>query len=472
MILTMVYEHRRKTPRVYSESRYDTHGLVFVLRPLAFFSFALSSRPITAATIRSSSIYSSDSHRSEPLRCKTPARTRRALRCALQQPPLLPIIIYFTLALWVVTMAYYTTYNSSTEPSSSSLAGWAGVPEHAGQASTNFDDGLANISPSNCDDTLAQFPFSSQPDKANGCMGLVFPSTPSFSSMYLRDASPATDMLTQALLPSSGDALLPSSGDAILPPSGDALLPPSGDALLPPSSNVFLPPTGNAFLPPSGNALPPPSGNAFLPPSGNVFINAPRPSMIPELEFRLQGDEQVGHLPPSSDYIPYGEPTFFFAGESAIKMPPPISPPFAMGYIAPANDYGNIGYGYPLMQHMVGAAGAGPSGLMTGVDMNVGMPAFTFTGPGPAQYQYQSLSQVDERFPVVHVPERSPDVIEGGSATNSGVGAASEPKKKRQKQDRTTWPCPYGECDAGKYTLSSLMSVSDMSSQFLRGAST
>ena len=396
----MVYERPKQTLRVYSESRYVTHGLVFVLRPLTFSPLQLSSRLTTAVSTRSSSIYSSDSHRLQHLHCKTPARNRQASRCVLQQPPSIPIIAYLALpfSLWVITMAHYTAYNSSTEPSSSSLAGWAGVPEHAGQARTNFDDGLANISVSNCDDSLAPFLFSSQPDEANGCVAPFFPPAPSFSSAFLCDAPPATDVFTHALLPPSGDA----------------------------------------------------------------FINAPGPSMVPESEFSLQGDEQVGHLPPSSDYNPYGEPTFFLAGESAIKMPPPVPFPFAMGYTAPANNYGNIGFGYPLVQHMVGAAGAGPLGLMTGVDMNAGMPAFTFTAPGLAQFQYQGSSQVNERIPVVHVPERSPDFIDGGSTTDTGVGDASEPKKKRPKKDTTkSFFCSYEGCDAGTRYTTSLTSESN-----------
>ena len=88
--------------------------------------------------------------------------------------------------------------------------------------------------------------------------------------------------------------------------------------------------------------------------------------------------------------------------------------------------------------------------------MNAGLPAFTFTAPGPAQLQYQGSSQVEEKIPVVHVPERSPDLNVGGFATDSGVGDTSEPKKKRAKQDTMKISfCPYEGCDACKCMLSS-----------------
>ena len=311
-------------------------------------------------------------------------------------------------------MAHYTAYNFGNEPSSSSLANWAGVPEHASQVSTNFDDGLANISSSNCDDIFTPYLLSSQPDGADGSLALPSPSAPSFPSALVHDAFPTANMVNHAFPPAHGDMIINAHVPSMFPQSDLSL---------------------------QGHAQ---------------FTNAPGPSVMPEWQFPSQGDGQVDHLLASSDYNHYGEQPFYFADRSAIKMPPPAPLPLAMGHIAPANDYGTIGLGYPLMQHMVGVAGAAPSGPTTGVDMNVGFPAFNFTAPRPIRLQPGGSSQVDEKHPIVHVPQRSSDVSDGGSTPDSDVDETSEPKKKRAKQDTMKISfCPYEGCDACKCMLSS-----------------
>ena len=172
------------------------------------------------------------------------------------------------------------------------------------------------------------------------------------------------------------------------------------------------------------------------------------------MELLSPGDEQVDGPRASSDIIPPGELTICFACGSPVKILPPGLPPFAMGYVAPINYYHNIWAGYPLMQHTIGAAGAGSTGLMTGVDMNVGPPAFNFTARNPVQLQSQGSSHVAKKIPVVRSLERSPDLGEGCSTAHSGAGNTSKPKRKRPKQVMPKcYSCPFMSCSSSMYDV-------------------
>ena len=237
-------------------------------------------------------------------------------------------------------MANYSAYNFDTESSSSLFSEWMAVPEYNGQASTNLDDGLANTLSSSHDGSAntssASFDYYSRP--------------------FLFSPQPNEAAGCQTLL-NSAQPLSPAF---------------FGDA----SSTMLT--------------------HSLLPTTDDAFANRPGPSKFPEMEIPLPGDEQIDYPPASSHYNPHGELTVCFACGSAIKMPPPGPTPLAMGYVAPVKVHDDIRAGNPLVQHTVGAAGASSSGLMTGVDVNVGPPAFTSTNQDPVQFRPQGPSLVGE----------------------------------------------------------------------------
>ena len=310
-------------------------------------------------------------------------------------------------------MAHETADWFSSEPSSSSFPGWMGVPEPTGQAPINPDYRTTNTSSSNSDNIPMPYLYSQQPPEEFDFRTLLSPSAPRFSPTLFGDVSSTIDTVP---LPSFPTVPLPSLPTVPLP---------------------SLPTLGDAFLNPAG------------------------PSSIQEVELPLRGDERGDHLPASSGhYNSDGELTFRYARAFPNKMPPPEPSPLAMSSVAPADLYDNVWAGYPLVQHTVGAASAGYSGQMTGVNMNVGLPAFTFTPSRAAQSHPQGLPH-------------GLDVADRGSTTVFGAGDTAQPKGKRPRRDTTERiSCTYPGCDTSKCTLSPCVIVNNCSSQLSLGLPT
>ena len=295
---------------------------------------------------------------------------------------------------------------------------WMGVPEPTSGASGNSNDGLANVSSSGerIDDVL-NFDGTTN--------SLAF--SPQQNDAFDYQAQPS-----------------PFAPSFFPTPFGDAL-----------STTYALDPR-------------------IFPTSGQTSLNSAGPSTLPESELPSQWDEYVDYWLTSSSFIPYGELPIDFTPGSAVKSPP-FPSPFAMDYVAPANDYNNLRAGFPLMQHTVGAAGAGAPGLTTGVDMNADPTAFTSMAPSFVPFHPQGLSheRVQTLAHTGHTAEPPAEIKIGYFATDSGAGDTSDLNKKPPKQDTKDRPsCHYEGCNLSECVMPSSSSVRERSSQRSPGPTT
>ena len=236
-------------------------------------------------------------------------------------------------------MSEYAWYNAGTEMSSSSFPDWVGVsgsPSSSNKALTGFDGEIANI-----------LLFDQDVDDAFGS-----------------HSNCTVDPLSLAL-PSDGTI----DWEDILPTT---------QPLTPVLSEVASWTTDTIDQP-------------LSPVSDGTLVNSPSSSFFSDLKLPMSGDEQVDHPLPSSDF----HNGFDFTFQFPVNMSFATSSLFGAVDFPPTGDYDIMWPGYPPMQHTVGAAGAGAPGLMTGVDMNVGLPAFASTTPNLSPFYHPEQSLVD-----------------------------------------------------------------------------
>ncbi|EJF55799.1 hypothetical protein DICSQDRAFT_164134 [Dichomitus squalens LYAD-421 SS1] len=306
--------------------------------------------------------------------------------------------------------------NFGTETSSSSYADWVGVPGSPGssnQALMSLDD-VPDFD-KDVDDALEfnfDHPIGAQLDGANDWHRILFNSALPFPLALTDDASSTMDTVHQPLSPVSDGTL----------------------------------------------------------------VNSPSLSPIPDLKLPPQGDQHVDHmLPSSSESSPFDgfqfDFTFEIHGQVTVMPLPASSYGLSAGYDAPVYDYDGFWPGYPLVQHTVGAAGAGVTGLATGMGLNVDSAASSFMAPSLPPCSSPPSSPVDEKDEMIIVDEKAAEVNEekdapvvkkaaratrmkrrtdsddGYSSGDSHNSDESAPKRKRRKQDTTKrFLCPFEGC--------------------------
>ena len=289
-------------------------------------------------------------------------------------------------------------HNTTMAPSNC-FPDWMGVPEPAIQASGNFSDGLENISSFdertndvlNLDSTTGPSVWSPQPNEAFDYQTQPSPFAPSF---FAPSFSPT--------------------------PFGDPLS--TVDSL----------------------------DHPVFPTFDQISLDAAGASKILESEFPPQEDEYFDYRSICSGSIPYGELPIESTSGSVVKSPP-LRSPSAVDFVAAANDYDNLCPGYPLMQHTVGAAGAGAPGLMTGMDMNVDPTAFTFMARSLDPFPPQGSSHGHVRA-LARPSERTTE-------TDSGAAGTSQLNGNQPEQDTTKrYSCDHEGCNLSKCAMLSLSS--------------
>ncbi|TBU36280.1 hypothetical protein BD309DRAFT_766587 [Dichomitus squalens] len=208
------------------------------------------------------------------------------------------------------------------------------------------------------------------------------------------------------------------------------------------------------------------------PSSDWTLVQSPGSSMVPDSKLPPAEDTQVDHLSASSP-SPFDGLGFDFGCELFGDFLPQqmFSAPPEAGCNAVSLE-GDFGWPvYPLMQHSVGAAGAGVTGLATGMGLNVDSAAFSFMAPSLPPCSPPASSPVDEKDEMIIVDEKAAEVNEekdapvvkkaaratrmkrrtdsddGYSSGDSNNSDESAPKRRRPKQDTTKrFICSFEGC--------------------------
>ncbi|EJF55812.1 hypothetical protein DICSQDRAFT_184178 [Dichomitus squalens LYAD-421 SS1] len=205
-----------------------------------------------------------------------------------------------------------------------------------------------------------------------------------------------------------------------------------------------------------------------------TLVQSPGSSMVPDTKLPPAEDTQIDHLSASSP-SPFDSLGFDFGCELFGNFLPPqmYSAPPEAGCNAVSLD-GDFGWPvYPLMQHSVGAAGAGATGLATGMDLNVDSAAFSFMAPNLPSFSSPASSPVDDKDDIFVMDEnparaveekkdvpvvkkkpalttrmkRRTDSDDGYSSGDSNASDAPSPRRKRRKQDTTKrYICSFEGC--------------------------
>ncbi|TBU38666.1 hypothetical protein BD309DRAFT_873873 [Dichomitus squalens] len=309
--------------------------------------------------------------------------------------------------------------NFGTETSSSSYADWVGVPGSPGSSNQalmslddvpDFDKDVDDALNFNFDDPINPCRLGAQSDWAIDWQDIIINSALPFPLALTDDASSITDTVHQPLSPVSDGTL----------------------------------------------------------------IDSPCSSLIPDCKLPPQGDQHVDHvLPSSSESSSFDGFEFDFTfdhGQVTVMPLPASSYGLSAGYGAPVYDYDGFWPGYPLVQHTVGAAGAGAPGPATGMDMNVGDSAFSFMA---LPFSPPASSPVDEKDDMIVVDEKAAEVVkekdapvvkkkparatrmkrrtdsdDGYSSGDSNTSDAPSQQRKRRKQDTTKrYICSFEGCE-------------------------